>query len=418
MSNVLHFVPLGDLVTLQTDKVFANKDPSLPYIGLEHIAQGSPKLLGVAESSSSSSTNSVFAENDILFGKLRPNLRKSVRARFAGYCSTDILVLRCLAGVAPSFAEHVFQWEQVFAAGSATAGGTKMPRTSWNDLKRFAVFRPSTTAEQTRIAAVLDTVDEAIAKAEAVIAKLKQVRAGLLHDLLTRGLDEHGQLRDPIAHPEQFRDSPLGPVPKEWEVRTCQSLCREIVVGIVVKPAQYYVNEGVAVLRSANVREEGIQLDDLVFISHESNALLAKSKLYTDDLVTIRSGYPGATSAVPSGLNGSNCIDLIVSRPGKEVVPNFLAIWINSSFGKDQILRVQGGLAQQHFNVGEMKRVLVAKPPTDEQRAIVDRVDQLDQLLRTDKEHLAKLSLLKSGLMTDLLTGRVRVPSTLVLAAE
>ena len=61
---------------------------------------------------------------------------------------------------------------------------------------------------------MLDTVDEAIAKTEAVIAKLKQVRAGLLHDLLTRGLDEHGQLRDPIAHPEQFQDSPLGRIPR------------------------------------------------------------------------------------------------------------------------------------------------------------------------------------------------------------
>ena len=75
---------------------------------------------------------------------------------------------------------------------------------------------------------MLDTVDEAIAKTEAVIAKLRQVRAGLLHDLLTRGLDPHGQLRDPIAHPEQFQDSPLGQIPKEWEVRSCQSLCREI----------------------------------------------------------------------------------------------------------------------------------------------------------------------------------------------
>ena len=64
--------------------------------------------------------------------------------------------------------------------------------------------------EQIAIEVVLDTVDEAIAKTEAVIAKLKQVRAGLLHDLLTGGLDENGQLRDPIAHPEQFQDSPLG----------------------------------------------------------------------------------------------------------------------------------------------------------------------------------------------------------------
>ena len=58
---------------------------------------------------------------------------------------------------------------------------------------------------------MLDTVDEAIAKTEAVIAKLKQVRAGMLHDLLTRGLDEHGGSAILSLHPEQFHDSPLVP---------------------------------------------------------------------------------------------------------------------------------------------------------------------------------------------------------------
>lgn len=58
-------------------------------------------------------------------------------------------------------------------------------------------------------------VDVQIAQTESVIAKLKQVRAGMLHDLLSYGLDEHGQLRDPVAHPEQFKDSPLGNAVKE-----------------------------------------------------------------------------------------------------------------------------------------------------------------------------------------------------------
>ena len=95
-----------------------------------------------------------------------------------------------------------------------------MPRTSWNELKRFRVFWPESEHEQSRIATVLDTVDEAIAKTEAVIAKLKQVRTGLLHDLLTCGLDEQGQLRDSIAHPEQFRESPLGRIPMDWDVES------------------------------------------------------------------------------------------------------------------------------------------------------------------------------------------------------
>ena len=293
----------------------------------------------------------------------------------------------------------------------------RTPQTTVRHLSVGDVYRipkPTLVSKAQAFAAVvLDTVDEAIAKTEAVIAKLRQVRAGLLHDLLTRGLDQNGQLRDSIANPEQFQDSPLGRIPKEWTVRSCQSLCREIVVGIVVKPAQYYVEDGVPVLRSANIREGGIQLSDLVFISPASNMQLSKSMLRTDDVVTVRTGYPGTTCVVPSHLDGANCVDLIISRPGKEIVPKFLALWVNSSFGKDQVLRVQGGLAQQHFNVGEMKTLLVARPEPDEQKAIVERLEALDSQIAVTTGEQAKLSLLKSGLMTDLLTGRVRVPEAI-----
>ena len=61
-------------------------------------------------------------------------------------------------------------------------------------------------------------MDNAIAHTASLISKLKQIKAGLLHDLLTRGLDEDGQLRNPEAHPEQFQDSPLGIIPKDWDI--------------------------------------------------------------------------------------------------------------------------------------------------------------------------------------------------------
>ena len=81
--------------------------------------------------------------------------------------------------------------------------------------------------ENQRSASVLmRMVDAQISQTEAVIAKLKKVRAGMLHDLLNYGLDEHGQLRDPITHPEQFQDSPLGLIPKKWDVYTLDSLGR------------------------------------------------------------------------------------------------------------------------------------------------------------------------------------------------
>lgn len=285
------------------------------------------------------------------------------------------------------------------------------------DILSHTVLRPQNVDEQTRIAYVLDSIDKAIATTEAVIAKLKQVRAGVLHDLLSCGLDEHGQLRDPIAHPEQFKDSPLGRIPKDWEVKTCETLCRSIVVGIVVTPAKYYEDTGIPVLRSANISEDGLFLDDLVFISARSNALHHKSIIRTGDVLTVRTGYPGSSCVVPSYLDGSNCVDLIISRPNNYVLPEFLALWINSSSGKYQVLRVQGGLAQQHFNIGEMRRLLVPVPDESEQLRIVALWSELKNLYEAEEDGYHKLQLLKSGLQDDLLTGRVRVPETIIKGA-
>ena len=85
--------------------------------------------------------------------------------------------------------------------------------------------------EQRQIAAILDTIEDAIHKTEQIIAKLKQVKQGLLHDLLTRGIDDNGELRDPERHPEQFKDSPLGRVPWGWEVTQLGHVLSRIEAG-------------------------------------------------------------------------------------------------------------------------------------------------------------------------------------------
>ncbi len=271
------------------------------------------------------------------------------------------------------------------------------------------ILRLPPIPEQQRIAEILDTVDEAIARTSSLIIKLKQTKAGLLQDLLTRGLDENGKLRDPQAHPEHFKDSLLGKIPKDWEVGTCESVCKEIVVGIVIRPSQYYKPSGVPVLRSANVREAGLDPSDLVFMSEQSNRILAKSMIRTGDVLTVRTGYPGTSCVVSPDFDGANCVDIIISRPSAEIDSAFLATWINSDSGKGQVLRVQGGLAQQHFNVGELQKLLIAKPSIEKQRAIQAILDTHDTRIRAEEAYLNKLKLQKQGLMQDLLTGKVRV---------
>ena len=282
------------------------------------------------------------------------------------------------------------------------------------DLCKYSVFFPKNSSEQCAIAAILDSMDEAIRQTEAVIAKLRQVKAGMLHDLLTRGLDENGELRDPRRHPEQFKDSTLGCIPKVWEVTSCAEICNEISVGIVVRPTQYYVNYGVPALRSFNIKEDGIWGENLVFISPQSNTALKKSQIYTGNVVTVRTGYPGTSAVVTEEYNESNCIDLVISRPSNKISGEFLSLWINSDYGKEAVLCAQGGLAQQHFNVGDLAKLKIIVPSVDEQNLLVKRIASLKEDIRLQEKILMKYALVKQGLMHDLLTGSVRVPPHLL----
>ena len=277
------------------------------------------------------------------------------------------------------------------------------------DTERFELLIAS-LPEQRRIAGILSTMDEAIEQTEALIAKYQQIKAGLMHDLFTRGVTPDGQLRPTRAEaPHLYKESPLGWIPKEWEMKPCIEICEKITVGIVVRPTQYYVSEGIPAFRSANIRETGIDPSDLVFISPRANALLIKSQLQAGDVVSVRTGYPGTSAVVPAEFSGVNCIDLLISRPTQEVRSLFLANWINSSFGKNQVLRKQGGLAQQHFNVGELRDLLVIVPTISEQDDIITRLDSISTRISLEEALSAKLRAQKRGLMQDLLTGRVPV---------
>lgn len=214
-----------------------------------------------------------------------------------------------------------------------------------------------------------------------------------------------------------YKHTEVGVIPEEWDVEPCRRVSKVITVGIVVRPTQYYQKHGVPALRSANVRENRIDKSDLIFISEKANAQQAKSQVRASDVVTVRTGYPGTSAVVPPDMAGSNCIDILITRPTDRLDSTFLSAWINSPRGKDQVLRSQNGLAQQHFNVGELRELLVALPPLREQHAIAKALGDVDALLGALEKLITKKRDLKQAAMQQLLAppapgqrGNTRLP--------
>ena len=99
----------------------------------------------------------------------------------------------------------------------------------------------------------------------------------------------------------------------------------------------------------------------------------------------------------------------MISRPSDILRGDFLALWINSEFGKGSVLRAQGGLAQQHFNVSDLSKLMLAVPSLPEQDRILEGLATIQARIEKEVQTLGKLSSIKQGLRQDLLTGRVRV---------
>jgi type I restriction enzyme S subunit len=140
------------------------------------------------------------------------------------YCiGRGLAAVRFNDGIASNFGWHLLKfWSSSLRI---VAQGSTFEAIGRRELANLQVTYVS-LPEQRRIAEILDTIDEAIQKTEALISKLKAMKQGLLHDLLTRGLDKNGKLRDPKAHPEQFKDSTLGRTPKEWQVVSIGKISR------------------------------------------------------------------------------------------------------------------------------------------------------------------------------------------------
>ena len=114
-----------------------------------------------------------------------------------------------------------------------------------------------------------------------------------------------------------------------------------------------------------------------MFINKEFHFLLKKSQLLPNDLAIVRTGYPGTAAVIPEELANSNCSDLVIVRPKKEVNPHFLCAFFNSSFGKNLVMSKIVGAAQKHFNVTAASKVIIHLPPFKQQNLLVEKIEEL-----------------------------------------
>jgi len=269
--------------------------------------------------------------------------------------------------------------------------------------------------EQTQIAAILSTIDRAIEQTEAIIAKQQRIKTGLMQDLLTKGIDEDGNVRSEATH--KFKDSPLGQIPIEWETE-------EIVSVLIQSPKNGYSPpeaddwNGTYMLGLGCLTSEGFKPKQLKYAPKNSR-LLEAALLQDDDFLISRSNTRALVGLVGIFKHISElCIypDLMMRlRFNDTVSAEYMEQVFMSSTIRRQIENAATGTSGSmvKINAAAIKKFRFRRPPIDEQWRILSILQSVAEGILEMAMSKAKLQSLKTGLMQDLLTGNVRVTALL-----
>ncbi len=276
--------------------------------------------------------------------------------------------------------------------------------------------------EQQAIGEILDTLDTAIVQTESIIAKLKSVKQGLLHDLLTRGIDANGELRPPqVEAPQLYKESPLGWIPREWEVDSIVKLTTSSAIGPFGSDlvATDYRTTGVPVIFVRDVKPGNLIWKSEVYVSARKAQALVAHGVVAGDVVATKMGLPPCVSAVyPDSMpNGIVTADIVRLRPSlTRILPLWMSAFINAPPVLKQVEQITAGVTRPKVTLRDVRDLRLAVPSLEEQHVLLNRVEAMNSRIRLEGAALDKYLVEKSGLMDDLLTGRVRV--TPLLEAE
>ncbi len=266
-------------------------------------------------------------------------------------------------------------------------------------------------SEQQKIATILQTIDQTIEKTEALIEKYQQIKAGLMHDLFTRGITADGKLRPPREQaPELYQETLIGWIPKDWGYRILQDLVnpsRPICYGILMPGYGY--EGGIPVIKVKDIKDRNINVNNLLLTSPSIDAEYSRSRLKSNDILLTIRGTVGRICMVPNELENANItqdtarIDLVHSDN------NFYSWYFETDIAIRHFSINTLGVAVQGINLSEVRKTPVITPPANEQIKIAEIVTNHMNKVEAEKEFLSKLKKQKLGLMHDLLTGKVSV---------
>ena len=371
-----------------------------------HIDISSCRLISVEQFEELVKGNCLPEHGDVLFSK-----DGTIGKTFVFKQRQPIVLLSSIAIIRlrkeeldPDYCTQYLQSSLFYQQLENAKSGSAIRRVVLKDIKELKLPKPP-LPEQQKIAAILTSVDEVIEKTQAQINKLKDLKTGMMQELLTRGVGVDGK-----PHTE-FKDSPVGRIPKGWAVEQISTLCSHVVDCVNKTAPVVDYKTPYKMIRTTNVRHGRVDTVNVRNVTKETYDIWTRRLLpEIGDLIFTREAPVGECGILEDAKGIFLGQRTMMYRADESKTSSYFLMYsLMSEYGKQQLEDFSGGSTVPHMRVPDCGKVLIKLPSKKEQNTIVNSLKSVDVAIKNKEHKLKKMNNTKKALMQDLLTGKVRV---------
>lgn len=332
----------------------------------------------------------VVDKNDYVIALTRPILNKKLKISKVGEMYHGALLNQRVAKIVSknnnlNFIYSLLQKSKTVEELENSISGTDPPNLSLNDVKDIRLGFPS-IKEQTKIATFLSAVDEKISQLTQKHQLLSQYKQGMMQKLFSQ------QLRFKADDRSEFG---------KWEDKKLGEIASKVGSGSTPRGgAEAYVDSGIIFIRSQNVNNDQLLLEDVVFIPENTHQKMAGSKVIANDiLLNITGASIGRSCVVPKNFTEGNVNQhvCIIRTPNDE--PKFIQAFLSSKNGQDLIESYQTGSGREGLNFQSIRSFDLSMPCLEEQTKIANFLSAIDQKIEVVAQQIEQAKTWKKGLL-------------------
>ncbi len=370
---------LKEICEVKQSKTTSLDDDKVWILNLDKIESHTGKILEYEYSKRTELGQSIcqFDENTVLYSKLRPYLNKVVLPTEKGFATSELVPLVPKENITRKYLAAFLRSNHFVSLITDKVAGTKMPRVVMKDFFEVEIPVP-TLSEQQKIAAELDKIQTAIDN--------KKQQLSLLDEAVKSKFVE---MFDSIIEKSEKID--------------LEKICTFVTVGIANSATHAFCDDGIIMFRNQNIKEDFLDDSDVIYIKQDFAEKYKSKALKENDLLIVRTGYPGICCLVPKKYEGCQTFTTLIARLKKnsDINPKFICHYINSKYGREYVEKNQAGVAQQNFGATALSKMPMVIPPINLQNNFAAFVQQIDKSKSLVKQQIADLQELLDSKMQE-----------------